>query len=449
MRQISYLPLLMMLSVAACASPGNRSDAVSPDVSLPEAYAYAQQDLARIAADEAWWSSFDDPVLDRLIEKAQASNKSLEAGLANIRSARAAVAVADADLLPQLSGSLSGSADSDSGFDTLSGSGRLSASYELDLFGSVEASREAARASLASTEFAQRALELSVASDVATNYFNLQVTRAQLGVAQENLTTAERIYEIVKARYKAGTISGFDVSSQEATLANARARIPQLEAQIVSLETAIAILAGESPEAFQVETVDLYSVALPEPGTGLPSELLTRRPDLLQAEAELAGAEANIDAARAAFLPSVDLAAGVSAMLTGGADATSTISAALSQSIFSGGRLQGQLDSAVARRDALIADYENTILSALRDVEIALKTQSTAEAREAELEIALSASEKALEAAELRYRVGTDDLTSLLTAQQSLYTASENSLDARLSRLTAAIDLYVALGGGY
>ena len=329
------------------------------------------------------------------------------------------------------------------------GSGRLSASYQLDLFGANAASRAAALASFDAAVFSQRALELTVQSDVSTTYFNLLASREQLDVARSNLEIAERIFQIVQVRYEAGTISGFDVSSQSAQLANARSRIPQLESQISGLETALAILIGRVPQSYVAPEADILTIALPQTDPGLPSELLLRRPDLMQSEAALRGADANINAARAAFFPSIDLGAGVSSLLTGGADLTGSLSSSIAATIFSGGRLEGQLEGAEARRAGQLAAYRQAILSALRDVDVSLKSVEANAAREEQLLIARDAAFDALEAAELRYRAGTGDLTSLLTSQQTYSDASNSYVLGRLDRLTAAVNLYVALGGGY
>ena len=448
MTKTFLVPLSLVLAIAGCASVRDTS-APSPAVALPDAYETDVTAGADLPALELWWAGFGDETLDDLVATALTQNRSLEAGIASVVSARAAVTVANAQSLPSLSGSASTSVNSETGFDDISKSARLSASYQLDLFGGVAASQDAARAGLESAEYAQRALELSVASDLATNYFDLQVARKQLEVANENLAIAERIFDIVQVRYEAGEISGFDLASQEATLANSRAQIPQIEQQILSLETAIAILVGETPQNFRVEDVDLYEAMLPVPEAGLPSELLTRRPDLLQAEADLRAGQANVQAARAAMLPSIDLGAGVTTLLTSLSDPTASLSAALSQTIFSGGSLEAQLESAKARRAALLANYEQAILTSLRDVDVALSAINTSAMREEQVQIALVASRKALDSAELRYRVGTDDLTSLLSAQQTYYSSTQSALEARRDRLAASIDLYVALGGGY
>ena len=448
MTKTFLVPLSLVLAIAGCASVRDTS-APSPAVALPDAYETDVTAGADLPALELWWAGFGDETLDDLVATALTQNRSLEAGIASVVSARAALTVANAQSLPSLSGSASTSVNSETGFDDISKSARLSASYQLDLFGEVAASQDAARAGLESAEYAQRALELSVASDLATNYFDLQVARKQLEVANENLAIAERIFDIVQVRYEAGEISGFDLASQEATLANSRAQIPQIEQQILSLETAIAILVGETPQNFRVEDVDLYEAMLPVPEAGLPSELLTRRPDLLQAEADLRAGQANVQAARAAMLPSIDLGAGVTTLLTSLSDPTASLSAALSQTIFSGGSLEAQLESAKARRAALLANYEQAILTSLRDVDVALSAINTSAMREEQVQIALVASRKALDSAELRYRVGTDDLTSLLSAQQTYYSSTQSALEARRDRLAASIDLYVALGGGY
>lgn len=446
-------PLLLSASIiglSACASLGpERATSTEAGITLPDGYDYAGEVRSVQSTDADWWTGFNSEPLDALVTEALSANQTLAQGLANVDASRASLKVTNAAFLPQASGSLSASSDTQGGLEDISSSGRLSASYQLDLFGANAASRNAALASLDAAIFSQRALELTVQSDVASNYFNLLATREQLDVALQNLEISERIFGIVEVRYDAGAISGFDVASQRAQLANARARIPQLEAQVTSLETALAILLGRTPQGYEAPTEDVLDIALPVADPGLPSDLLLRRPDLMQAEANLRAANANIDAARAAFFPSIDLGAGVSALLTGGGSLTGSLSAGLAQTIFSGGRLEGQLEGSEARREAQLASYRQAILGALRDVDVAIKTLATSEEREAQLLIARDASLEALNAAELRYRSGTDDLTSLLTAQQSYFSASSSYVQARLDRLTAALNLYVALGGNY
>jgi NodT family efflux transporter outer membrane factor (OMF) lipoprotein len=438
-----------MLALTACTSLAPQTDTTVHGMSLPAAYDNSAELAGARSVEADWWSAFGSENLDALVADALAANQTLAGGLANVDAARAALKVSNASLLPQASASLSASSDTERGLDDVSSSGRLSASYELDLFGANAASRAASEASLRATEYSQRALELTVQSDVASTYFNLLATREQLEVARRNLDISERIFEIVEVRYNAGAISGFDVSSQRAQLANARARIPQLESQIVSLQTSLAILLGRVPQGYSAPNESILALDLPLADPNLPSDLLMRRPDLLQEEASLRGADANVTVARAAFLPGIDVGAALSSVLSGSGDLTGSISASLAQTIFSGGRLEGQLESAEARREAQLASYRGAILNALRDVDVSLASIEADARREEQLLVARDASQDALDAAELRYRAGTDDLTSLLTAQQSYFTASDNYVQGRLNRLTSALNLYVALGGGY
>ncbi|MEZ6000883.1 efflux transporter outer membrane subunit [Hyphomonas sp.] len=446
-RKITLLTSLFALT--ACASLAPQTDVSTHGISLPATYDNAAELSDARAVETDWWATFGSDNLNALVAEALDANQTLAGGMANVDGARAALKVSNASLLPQASASISGSSDTDRGLDNISSSGRLSASYELDLFGANAASREASQASLDATIYSQRALELTVQSDVASTYFNLLSTREQLEVARQNLEISERIFEIVEVRYEAGAISGFDVSSQRAQLANARARIPQLESQIVSLQTSLATLLGQVPQDYSAPDESILALELPLADPSLPSDLLLRRPDLLQEEASLRGADANVTVARAAFLPGMDVGAALSSILSGGGDLTGSISASLAQTIFSGGRLEGQLEGAEARREAQLASYRGAILNALRDVDVSLASIEADAHREEQLLVARDASQDALDAAELRYRAGTDDLTSLLTAQQSYFTASDNYVQGRLNRLTSALNLYVALGGGY
>lgn len=439
-----------LLALASCASfgPAQRPQS-GANIAFPDGFDYREEVAELEAPDKAWWGGFASARLDALVTEAMEANQTLAQGVANVDASRASLKSANASFLPQASGSLSAASDTQTGLDDVASSGRLSASYQLDLFGANAANRNAALANVDAAVFSQRALELTVQSDVGTTYFNLLASREQMDVARRNLEISERIYEIVEVRYAAGVISGFDVSSQAAQLATARARIPQLESQIASLETALAILMGRVPQGYEAPGEDILNIALPLTDPGLPSDLLLRRPDLMQSEASLRSADANISAARAAFFPSVDLGAGVSGLLTGGADLTSSLSASIAATIFSGGRLEAQLESAEAQRAGQLAGYRQSILSALRDVDVSLKARDANAAREAQLLIARDAALDALEAAELRYRSGAGDLTSLLTSQQTYADASNNYVLGRLDRLTAAVNLYVALGGGY
>ena len=434
------------LSLAACAS-------VSPPVSeltpLPSAYDYASDFTEAEKQNSRWWATFGDPSLDALIDEALDANQDIAAGLATLRAARASVRIANASQFPQLSAGASASSNTSNGLDDVSASARGSASYQLDLFGQNRADRAAARAGYDAQAFDQRALELTVASDVAFTYFSMLAARERLDVARANLEISERIYRIIETRYSAGDVSRFDLTSQQASLANARARLPQIAQQLVSLETALSVLVGRTPQGYDAPQGDILALTPPTINPGMPSELLLRRPDLLSAEAQLRAADANVAAAQAAFFPSIDLSAGVNAGLTGGTSVLGSLAASLAAPIFSGGRLEGSLAAAEARADQQIARYRQATLNALRDVDVSLSALATAEQREEQLVIARDASQQSLSLAEIRYRSGADDLTSLLNAQSTFFNASDSLVQGRLDRLSAAVDLYAAIGGGW
>lgn len=435
------------LSLAACATA---SPPVSELTAMPEAYDYADKLAEAEKIDVLWWKTFDDPALNALIDEALTANQDIAAGLAALRSARASVRIANASLFPQLSAGASASSNTEGeGLDDISASARGSASYQLDLFGQNAASRRATRASYDAQAFDQRALELTIASDVAFTYFSVLAARERLEVAQSNLEISERIFKIVETRYDAGDVSRFDLTSQEASLANARARVPQIEQQLVSLETALSVLLGRTPQGYDAPEGDILAMTPPAINPGMPSELLLRRPDLLSAEAQLRAADANVAAAERAFFPSIDLSAGANAGLTGGTSVIGSLAASLAAPIFTGGRLEGQLDSAKARVEQQIANYRKSTLNALRDVDVSLSALTTAEQREEQLVVAHDATQTSLSLAEIRYRSGADDLTSLLNAQSSYFSASDSLVQGRLDRLSAAIDLYAAIGGGW
>ena len=444
MKKILLLSSALML--AACASTPPQ---VADLTEMPGSYDHAAS-VPGAEVEQEWWRAFGDPDLDTLIAEALAANQDLAAGVARVRQARASLSSATASLLPSISGGASASSNSENGFDDFSTSGRLSASYQLDIFGETRANRRASKASYDAQQFDQRGLELTVQSDVAFTYFSIIAQRERLDVAKSNLEISERIYNIIEKRYEAGDVSGFDVASQQAALANARARIPQIEQQLVSLETALAVLLGRIPQQYHAPEGNLLAAVPPAIDVGLPSDLLLRRPDLLGAEASLRAANANVDAARAAFFPSIDLSSGLSAApLTGGTSVIGSFAASLAQPVFNGGRLIAGLEGAKAGLDQQIARYRQATLNALRDVEVSLAALSTAEQREAQLQIAKDASEQSLSLAETRYNAGADDLTSLLNAQSTFFNASDSLVQGRLDRLTAATDLYVALGGGW
>lgn len=435
------------LTLAACATTAPPVEEIA---AMPPTFAHAGAAGDAPMSDAQWWETFGDPALNVLVAEALAANQDLAAGVAALRAARASVRIANASLFPQASAGASASSNTEGGgLDDIAASARASASWQLDLFGQNAASRRGARAGFEAQRYDQQALELTVASDVAFTYFSVLAARERLDVARANLDIAERIFRIVELRYSAGDVSRFDLKSQEASLANARARVPQIEQQLISLETALSVLLGRTPQGYAAPAGELLAIVPPAINPGLPAELLLRRPDLKSAAARLRAADADAAGAARAFFPTVDLSSGATAGLTGGASLVGSLGASLAAPIFTAGRLEGQLDAANARVDQQVARFRQATLNALRDVDVSLSALTTADAREEQLKIARDASEDALSRAEIRYRSGADDLTSLLNAQSSYFSASDSFVQGRLDRLAAAIDLYAAIGGGW
>lgn len=400
-------------------------------------------------AGDEWWARFASPDLEGLLTRARAGNQELAQGSANLAAALAALREADAAMMPQLGAGLSAGSDSRDGLSDIDWTARISASYQPDLSGLDRAGRRAARARADLVSASRRALDLTVSAQTASGWFSLLAAREQLRVARENLVISERIHAIVEVRYRGGLISGFDLASQSASLASVKARIPQIEARINSLETALALLLAETPGDYNAPQADILDLHVPMPAAGMAAPVLLRRPDVMQAEAALRVADADIDAARAAFLPEIDLGAGLSLLLASGADPLASLSGSVSGILFAGGRLDARLAGARARREGEVAAYRQTILVALREIDVGLQDVRASAQREGDLVTAREAAGEALRLAEIRYRAGADDLTSLLAAQKTYFDAADAAVSARLDRLNAAVSLYAALAGGY
>jgi len=446
------LVLAVAFSVSACTT---FQPVDTDEVNIPADYKYAAE-VEAAKPDPAWWTGFGEPSLNGLVSEAMDSNESIEASLQRVEQARGALQIARAPLLPSINGSVNASLREGSGSGASSFqpsesvSAGVSASYELDLFGRNRAQARSAESQLAATIFNQQALALTVQSDVAASYFTLLALRDRIEVAQANIDATERILELVETQYDAGAVSGFDLARQRSAVASARARLRPLVQSARQTEHALAVLLGETPEAFAAPQGDLTAITTPAIETGLPSDLLLRRPDLLAAEAQLAAAEANIDAARAAFFPTIDLGASLTAQdLTNSSDLVSQLTAGLLQPIFAAGRLEGGLQQVRAQYLELAANYRQTILNSLRDVEDSLVSLEAAERQEEDLRQAAEEAGRAFEIAEVRYQAGADDLISVLDAQQNLLTAQDSLVQARQQRLTASVSLYRALGGGW
>jgi NodT family efflux transporter outer membrane factor (OMF) lipoprotein len=390
-----------------------------------------------------------------LILQAHQHNFDLAAAAARIRQADADVQIAHAQLLPSVGFEAQWAHGEVPSRQSRGSEATLNASYELDFWGKNRAGVAAARASALASRDDRATLGLSIDSSVALTYFQLLALHDQIDIANNDLSSGERLLKILQARDVAGVSSALDVAQQEAAVASANARIPPLEAQLQQTTDALALLTGAFPEALSVPGGSLADVAVPPISAGIPSELLSRRPDVAEAEAELVAANANVAAAHAAFLPSLQLTAegGVaSTALTSLLNPQSTLFAlvaSITQSIFDGGELRGQYHKSQARYDELVQLYRKAAVSAFVDVEDALAGANHFAEEASRQQRATAAAQRAYDISVAQLRAGTIDLVTVLTAQTALFSAEDALVTAKLAQLQAEVSLYKALGGGW
>jgi multidrug efflux system outer membrane protein len=432
-----------------------RPPSSSAGIATPDRFANAGA-LPPAWPDPHWWRGFGAPELDALMEAAMADNLDMAAAAARIRQADAQVRIAGAALLPTVDLQGGGSRSQSAGGpkrDQLNLS--LGASYEVDFWGRNRSQVEAARQTARATAYDAVTIRLTTQASVAQTWLSMLASQQQLEIQNSNLALAERILGITQQREAVGTGTGLDTAQQRTLVAQQRAQVPPLRQTIAQNRNALAILTGRLPGSITLPGGVFNQLQVPPAAPGQPGELLSRRPDVRAAEANLASANADIAAARAALLPSLSLdvsggfAAGTLAQLVRPESALYSLAASLFQPIFSGGALRGAESLTQARAQELVATYRLAILTALGDVEDALiALRETTEQEQLRRE-AVDAAEAANAIAEAQFRAGTIDLITQLNTQQSLFQARNSLTTARLDRLNAAVALFRALGGGW
>ncbi len=451
-RPIATFTALLMLS-SALASCSMLPDYARPAVAVPASFTGPAAKAGAIEVSSTWWSSFNDPELQSLMNEALKENLDIIAALHRVEQAQGQLRSTNSSLFPTVDASGSGSrtTSSDKSGSTRSASGALNVSYALDLWGLYRAQSEASEASLRSSIYAKEAAVLVVQSSVATTYFSVLNLKDRLAIAQESLDAARETLKLVESRFQFGTASALDVSQQRTTLAGIEATIPPLEAELAANLHALAILLGKAPEGFDVKTATGTTATLPAVAVGQPSALLERRPDIREAEANLQSANADIGAARAAFFPTIDLSAGktVDWIANLGTTNGTSIAASVLAPIFSGGELEGNLQTAKARDAELAATYRKTVLTAFGEVEDALTNSDAYSRRQSSLAVAAIEARRSYDLSQASYKAGASDFLSVLEAQRAWLTARDSEAQARLNQYTSAVNLFVALGGGW
>ncbi|MET0322929.1 MAG: efflux transporter outer membrane subunit [Duganella sp.] len=409
--------------------------------------------------ERAWWQAFGDPVLSALVEKALASNGDLRVARSRVAQYRALIDVAAASQKPTISVDTTPTRArqlSSAGVPYVTNvyQAEVQASYEIDLWGRLAALTDAATATYQSEQANADAVALSIASTVATGYLNLRGLDAQLALTEATLKLREQSRDLAKRQFDVGYSSRLEWLQAQAEYQTTAETVPQLKRQIFEQENALSILTGGNPGpvARGVELAQLQAPPVPE---GLPSELLRRRPDIARAEYNLVAVNANLQATRDLLLPSFKLTAvgGIQSLhmhdFLNAPTRLWHLTGALTAPIFEGDRVQRQTDSVAAQRDQLIATYESAVRSAFAETDNGLGAIARLNEQAVQNSARRATAAETLRIAHNRYRNGYASYLEELDAQRTLYSADVGSLQLRTRILTASVDLYRALGGGW
>lgn len=457
-------------------------DYKQPETKVPEHFssvpATQSIDVAR------WWTSFNDPVLDALIDRAVVSNLNLKLAAARVREARAQRGVVGADLWPDINvgASYNRSRSSENAFDFKRGNGSsagspefrnfalpgeehdlyqagFDANWEIDVFGHVRRSIEATNADIEAVEEGRRDALITLLAEVARNYVELRGFQRRLEIARDNLTVQQDTLDLTRARFQGQLISELDVSRAEAQVATTAAQIPSLEAQRNAAAHRLGVLLGEPPGALLDELLAPATFSIPsgpaQVPAGLPSDLLRRRPDVRRAERELAAATARIGVATAELFPRFSLTGSLglqSEEFRDLADSGSryfSIGPSVSWPIFDAGRIRSNIQVQNARQEQAMAQYEQSVLSAMEDVENALVNYSKEQERRQSLARAVEANRKAVDMSRMLYDRGLTNFLDVLDAQRALFISEDALVQSNRTISTNLIALYKALGGGW
>lgn len=433
-----------------------------PEAYVPERFTASPGMDGAAEMDRAWYRGFASAELSALIETADQDNLDLAVASARVLQANARARAAGAALLPEFDASgnvtaFAGHSNAGSGHET-DWAALLVARYEIDFWGRNRAIARSAQLQAAASAADRATVALTTRAAVTTTYFQVLALRERSRLARLDLEALQAVLQVLEARTRAGQADAVELATQRALIATAQRNIPQLDEQEAAALGALAVLVGRQPEEFTIKATSLEGLTIPRLDAGLPSQLLTRRPDLSAAEANLRAADADVQAARAELLPSLaltvngglqDPAVQAGVLTLSGAGTSVTAGAALVETIFDRGRRRSQRDLSVARKSELVAAYRSAVLAALLDVENALAARASLEAQRQPVAVAVDQSQLALDGALLRYRAGSGDYLTLLQAQRALYMAQDQASQFELQRLLAAVSLVRALGGGW
>jgi multidrug efflux system outer membrane protein len=457
------LSLVAVLAVlGGCAVGPNYK---RPAVNSPEGFRFAENQATNSLGDLPWWQVFKDPILQNLIGTAITNNYDLQQAVARVEQSREQAAVANSTFFPQIGyggdigrgrNALYNTPSPAAGSPTLSSAQlTLSAAWEIDIWGRIRRSSEAARAQYLATDEARRGVMITLVSQVATAYFQLLQLDQQLEIQRAATNAYAGSYRIFNDRLFNGVASKLETDRAAAALANAAALIPQFETQIATTENQLNLLLGRNPGPIVRSSLTNQPQLSPEIPAGLPSELLRRRPDVLAAEQSLIAANANIGVNVANFFPQIGLttflgrASPELSSFTGGAGNLWDLGGTMSGPVFQGGALRAQYRASKAKFDESKSAYQQTVLTAFKEVSDALITrQKLAEENVYNGQAAVALVES-VDLATQRYLNGKSSYYEVLQAQQELYPTQQQQVQTQVGELLAVVQLYTALGGGW
>ena len=470
MRRSSWTSFVIStLLLAGCAVGPNYK---RPQVAVPNQWtvAPARGTSAKAIEKEDWWSSFQDPELNSLIERAAAQNLDFKLALDRVEEARAALGVARSGYFPSIDASASATRNRQRVIAPVAPSsakivpvefnnfeGGLGASWELDVFGGIRRGVQAASADVAAAEENRRDVRVILFGDVGRVYAQLRGLQRRLEIANKNIKTQQDTLDLTRTRAKAGLATELDVSRAAAQLESTRAAVPTLLGGIDISIHRLSVLLGEEPGALrsELENASPIPAAGPDVEVGLPSDLLERRPDIRRSEAQLVAATARIGEAKADLFPRFVLigAAGRQASqlhdITLGAGNFFSVGPGISLPLFTGGRIRSNIAVQDARQRAALINYRSSVLNALEEVQNALVNYAQEQERRDRLNEAAQQSQLAVDLATEQYKAGLTDFLSVLDAQRELYAEEDQAVQSQTSVTTNVIALYRALGGGW
>jgi len=469
-------PLLLVLLLTACGAPEYKH----PQIEVPVAFKESSQLLtaadgtrwqpakpAEVQLRGEWWLVFNDPALNQLIADATKANANLAVAAARVKQARAIAGIAEADRIPQIGVNAGGERGRESalsmnlpqGTPVATGNiyqANLTASYEVDLFGRVASSVDAARADAAASEATYRSVLLSLQADVAQTYFRLRETDAELATLNQTVKLREESVHVNQRRYDLGDLGEFDLTRAKTELATARAEAIGLQRQRATNEHAMAVLIGKPAAEFTAGVNPLEEgVQLPQIPAGMPSSLLERRPDIAAAERAMQASNARTGVARAAMFPALTLSGGVGGMATTMPDvfkwtnSSWLLGALLSMPVIDGGRNKAAVAQSEAVLEESVATYRQNVLVAFAEVEDNLAGLRILAGQAEQIDAAVLSARRSVTLAEQLYAAGRSSYLDLLDAQRNLATVERNAVQLRGSRAVTTVALIRSLGGGW